>query len=224
MIIVDSSLKSAIDRYYYSTTMSTTDKLGTEILLYKYIKSVAFSDLTGTNFNAIYTLVSSYASQFEKKFTSLKDEYSAYEEITKFLEKLGYAELLQLSVDDIDYAYKKYLNKIKITKFSTKSFGCEMYGFDSNSMNPRNFNHLKNIHMNEMVPIVIYFTKKYGVDENTLKIASADEVENNPGKIILFKFNDISSVQVYAEINNTCLKELVKSCDLEYPYVRLMTK
>lgn len=221
-MIVNASLKIAVSNAFRTTTLTDNiEILATEIILYKYLVNLTAN--TSVNNNNITDLVNSYKSQYESKFSTLKNVYVSYNKIYNFLKNNNYTNnLLTIPEAAINTVYELYCDNTLITQFSNITFSNSMYNVTG--IGNKVSNYLKRIHYNVMCPIIEYYNKVYNIPIENMKIISSDQIPYNVGKEIIFTINGISPFIILRDIENKTIDIEYYSIKCSYPNIELVNK
>lgn len=205
--------------YDDKNNLADTNYLITCCLLYETIASIIRAD------SSYDGLVSLLAKKYLKSYISivegLKQKYVSYSVMMSYIKDWEYPKFYEISEEQANKIISLYHDKTEIEQFSVNTYSYKMYNIEklSDIQNER----LRNIHYKIMVPIMQYCIDEYGANTHDIEVFSINDVETNPGKVILFKVNNVQNAGLTNDIKNKIgVNKYIYSVNQYGEYIKLI--
>ena len=176
------------------TTVATTDRIITGVLVYNTLSSLLdfdnsiSSNLAGTS--------NSYCRNIKSTVDSMKRKYSSYKILSKTIKNYKIDSFINITKKQIDDLLHIYASRVEVQPFSTGSYSSTMYNITK--LSAEQDNRLKKVHNTVIVPIVNHYKSFYGIRESNVSVD--DIFIDNPGKEILLSINGVQSSKIVSDI------------------------
>lgn len=191
-------------------------------LLYALITSLISSD------RSYEGQVRSVASQYLKTYIGIvegmRTKYVSYSVMRAYLKNAGYPDFNNMAEDQVQHIIDLYHDKTSVKLYSKHEFSPRMYNLED--IGAQQYDRLREIHYNIMVPIFQYYIEGYGTKPSDIEIYSVDGVSTNPGKEIIFRIADIDPSRIIVDIRDVIgVGDYIYSEEQYYDdYVKLVIK
>lgn len=195
------------------------EKLVVSALLFKYVQSILQQN--NSEANNLKSLVDANIKSYRTTVSELNGKYISYKRMRDIVKKSNHTLFVQFNDALIDEIHLAYTDTTVVVPFSMTSFSQNMYGIGT--LNFFELGRLGRIHHNIMVPIAKYYHTKLGISAKSLQIETADEIPNNPGKVIYFFINGVPNTTIAADIMNSRMGIQYHNVSIVGDFVRLVT-
>lgn len=196
-----------------------TEKLVVSALLFKYVQSILQQNTSEAN--SLKSLVDANIKSYRTTVSELNGVYISYKKMRDIVKKSKLNTFVQFNDALIESIYLAYIDTTAVTPFSMTGFSQNMYSVETLSF--FNLGRLGRIHYSVMVPIAKYYHTKLGIKARSVQIESADEVHDNPGKIIYFLIDGVPNTTIAADIINNRIGISYHSVSIDGDFIKLIT-
>jgi len=214
------SIFNALLQTEFTNTLgdAETNKIIAGCLIYNTIQNIIKADSSYEG--RVNDIALSYAKTYKTVVEDLKNKYISYSIMKKKTDDYKLSSFIEISSTQIKEIYDLYLDKTLIEKFSIYSYSQKMYNI--NNANKEQDERLREIHFKIMVPIIKYYIDNYGLSTRDLNILSCNYIENNPGKVIIFKINGINNSKLIYDLKSSIgISKYIYDIELYYNYIKI---